>query len=729
MPYTLPNINVFLRRFLLALILPFIAQVLLAFILFGSILSLRSTIQWVDHTYRVITQVEALRYGVEQTKRNILHYLLTSRVIYKQSALAHVRDLILQIEQLSGFVSDNPIQVRRLQTVRTELLRWEQTIERSQPISQSPFFTIAQSVTNELTNMVAEERRLLALRNKSYTNRMLTTYILLSILVLATLFLMGWSLFILRQLAIEYNRSLTLVQKHSDQIQAEKELRDKILENSFISVAMLDKEGRFTYLNPRAALDLGYKPEELVGKHFRALLPEEEQARVEELFRLSVENQAPLRIAETRVVRKDGSIGLFSFGWSPLFEKGELVGIVAFGEDLTEKRRLEQELLQAQKLESIGRLAGGIAHDFNNILTAIFGYMELASGELPADHPVQARLRDTEKAAETAAGLTQQLLAFARRQIIQPRLLLLNVLVRELQPMLQRLIGEHIELEVREHSVHPIRADVGQMEQILVNLCVNARDAMPNGGSLTIEVADAAIDAEYAKRHEGVSPGNYVMLSVSDTGVGMEESIQQHVFEPFFTTKQMGQGTGLGLATSYGIVKQAGGHIWLYSEPGHGTTFKIFLPQVEDLVEEKEEAPLALSPLPGGTETILIAEDEVLVREVAAAALRAQGYTVLEAANGVEAMHIARQHDGPIHLLISDAIMPQMSGRELAEQLQGQGLVQRVLYVSGYTENAIVHQGVLEEGIFLLAKPFTPSSLLAKVREVLDTPLTQGTES
>lgn len=378
--------------------------------------------------------------------------------------------------------------------------------------------------------------------------------------------------------------------------------------------------------------------------------------------------------------------------------------------------------MAAQKLESLGRLAGGIAHDFNNVLTAIFGYMELASEELPPNHPVQVRLRDTERAAESAAKLTQQLLAFARRQIIQPRLIRLDELVQNIQPMLQRLIGENIELRVKVEQVHLVKVDPGQMEQILVNLAVNARDAMPEGGVLTIGVEDVFIDETYAQRHEEVLPGNYVMLTVSDTGVGMDQSIHQHIFEPFFTTKPQGRGTGLGLATCYGIVKQAGGHIWLYSEPGHGTTFKIFLPHAEGAPEELQPHESTLPPEPKGTETILLAEDEPSVREVAASALRAQGYTVLEAGSGEEAIRLAERHPDPIHLLITDAIMPSMSGRDLAEHLQQTRKVEKVLYISGYTENAIVHQGVLEQGIFFLAKPFTPSSLLRKVREVLDSP-------
>jgi PAS domain S-box-containing protein len=378
----------------------------------------------------------------------------------------------------------------------------------------------------------------------------------------------------------------------------------------------------------------------------------------------------------------------------------------------------EEQVRQLQKLEGVGRLAGGIAHDFNNLLTVITGRAQILLPRLPPDGRLHRDVELIRKTAERAAALTKQLLAFSRRQILAPKVLDLNTVVPSMATMLQRLIGEDIELVFCPGSgLGRVKADPGQLEQVIANLVVNARDAMPEGGRITIETAEVELGEQYAREHVGVQPGRYVMLAVSDTGVGMDAATRARIFEPFFTTKEPGKGTGLGLSTVYGIVKQSGGSIWVYSEPGGGATFKIYLPRVEE-VEDAVEAPPAL---PGrGTETILLAEDEDEVRVLAREILEGYGYTVLEARRPADAIVIAERYVGPIHLLATDVVMPEMSGRALAERLAPQRPEMKVLFVSGYTDNAIVHHGVLEPGTAFIQKPFTPEALARKVREVLD---------
>jgi two-component system, cell cycle sensor histidine kinase and response regulator CckA len=393
----------------------------------------------------------------------------------------------------------------------------------------------------------------------------------------------------------------------------------------------------------------------------------------------------------------------------------------AIQSELAERKQLEAQLLQVQKLEGIGRLAGGIAHDFNNLLTAIGGYSDLLLAALPDDPVMRGDLQEIQQSVRRATNLTHQLLAFARKQIIEPRVINLNDLISEMDKLLRRIIGEDIDLITRPApDLGYVKADPGQIEQVLVNLAVNARDAMPEGGKLTIETRNVFLDKAYAQGHRSVTEGPYVLLAVSDTGAGMDAEVQAHAFEPFFTTKGQGKGTGLGLATCYGIVKQHGGNIWLYSEVGQGATFKIYLPQVE---EPAAIAPLpAESPaLPRGKEIVLVVEDEAAVRVLAARVLREQGYTVLEAGDGVEAMRLAEAHrPAAIDLLLTDVVMPHMGGKAIAEQMICLYPDLRVLFISGYTDSAIVHQGRLDEGVAFLHKPFTPAVLTRKVREVLD---------
>jgi two-component system cell cycle sensor histidine kinase/response regulator CckA len=381
---------------------------------------------------------------------------------------------------------------------------------------------------------------------------------------------------------------------------------------------------------------------------------------------------------------------------------------------------LERQLRQAQKMEAMGRLAGGISHDFNNLLSVIIGYSELAQNDLDREHPVSKHVEQIKKAGQRAASLTRQLLAFSRKQVLQTRALNLNGIVNSVSKMLCRLIGEDISLVLRlAEPLSSVRVDLGQMEQVLMNLAVNARDAMPEGGRIFVETADVELDEVYSQGHRVVKPGPYVMLSVSDTGVGMDQATLSRIFEPFFTTKEPGRGTGLGLSTVYGIVKQSGGYIWVYSELFRGTTVKIYLPP-SDQPAESLLPPAAKVVLPTGTETILLVEDDEALRKVTISLLQSGGYKMLEADNAVSAINISDRFDGNIDLLLSDVILPGKSGPDLALEIKRNRPNIKFLYASGYTGDMIAHQGVLDPGTTLLSKPFSKETLLTTVREVLD---------
>ena len=479
----------------------------------------------------------------------------------------------------------------------------------------------------------------------------------------------------------------------------------------------------FLAVNNAAVYRYGYSREEFLGMTIKDIRPPEYVPALLEAVTIISDSINPSGVWKHR--RKDGSIIDVEITSHPITFAGKHAEFV-LAHDVTERRaaqealqRSEEQLRQSQKLEAVGQLAGGVAHDFNNLLTVITGYSDLLLRRLDEGDPTRSKVEEIKKAAERAASLTRQLLAFSRKQVLEPRILDLTETVANMDKMLKRLIGEDIQLAtLLDPKLRCVNVDPGQIEQVLLNLCVNARDAMPEGGKLTVETKCVYLDAAYARSHASVRPGWYVMLAVSDTGHGMDAETLERIFEPFFTTKEHGKGTGLGLSTVYGIVKQSGGNIWVYSEVGHGTTFKVYLPVVESQVSSEAEAT---SPqVQRGSETILLVEDEEAVRVLLQDILEVEGYTVLVAPNGHEALHACEQRGGPIHLLLTDVVMPGMSGRELVERLTQRCSAAKVLYMSGYTDDAVVRHGVLDEGVNFLQKPFTPDAVLRKVRETLD---------
>jgi PAS domain S-box-containing protein len=484
-----------------------------------------------------------------------------------------------------------------------------------------------------------------------------------------------------------------------------------------------DAAGRFTFANSRFCRFKGKTADEILGQTAYAINPKEVADQIIEEHELIMRTGKSIEKEES-CTQPDGTVQYLQVMKAPvLAADGKIIGSQGIQFDITGRKRLEAQLVQSQKLETVGKLAGGVAHEFNSIMTAIIGHSELMLGDLPSGHPLSKNAAGIRRAAERAATLTRQLLAYGRRAFLRPESLDLNQVMANMEGMVRQLMGTDVDVRiVPAEGLRAVKADAGQIEQVIMNLAMNARDAMPNGGKLTLETANVSFDQERVGRDPELKPGNYVMLAIADTGTGMSEEVKARAFEPFFTTKDVGQGTGLGLSTCYGIIKQSGGHISVYTELGRGTTFKIYLPQVESQTKiplQRLDSP----DLPRGTETILLVEDDPALREMAATLLKRLGYTVLAAANGIEALSLKPQRDnGPIDLLFTDVVMPHMSGKELADRVQALHPHTRILFTSAYTENAIVHQGVLNPGVALLQKPFTPSALAHKLREVLDQP-------
>jgi len=513
----------------------------------------------------------------------------------------------------------------------------------------------------------------------------------------------------------------SLVQDVTERERAEAKFRG-LLESAPDAMVVVDGSGRIVLVNAQTEKVFGYPREELLNSPIQKLVPERFRGSDSEFcaaFAAQPKTSENARRLELNGQRKDGIEFPIEMSVSPLqTEQGILISAAI--RDVTERVALEERLRQSQKMEAVGRLAGGVAHDFNNLLTVILGYTQILAETVPQGSRQAESAAQIKSAAERAAGITRQLLAFSRKQVLTPRTINLNDTMMSLDSLLRRLIGEDIEvLTSPANDLGSVKADPGQIEQVIMNLALNARDAMPHGGKLTLETSNVHLDEAYMSEHQPVPSGPYVMLAVSDTGTGMTAEVQARIFEPFFTTKEVGKGTGLGLSTVYGIVKQSGGFIWVYSEVGLGSTFKIYLPRIDENADPKR-SDNKLDRVLRGTETILLVEDDPQLRQLASSVLTHCGYRLLIASNPEEGLSLAATHQSEIKLLITDVVMPGMNGRQLADRILQASPWIRVLYISGYTNNAIVHYGVLDEGLSFLPKPFSLSALIGKVREVLD---------
>jgi two-component system, cell cycle sensor histidine kinase and response regulator CckA len=511
----------------------------------------------------------------------------------------------------------------------------------------------------------------------------------------------------------------TELRKREDELKRSEQRFRALIENSSDAIALLDEAATILYASASTTRVLGYTPEEFVGQNSLDLVHPDERKRAEGMLTSLRHTKRRAATNQLRFRHADGSWCWIESVITNALEDPHIHALVVNYRDIGEHKNLEEQLLQSQKLEAIGRLAGGIAHDFNNLLTIINSYSELALNTLGKQSPVYDDIEEINKAGMRAASLSSQLLAFSRRQVLEPTVLNLNSIVSDMHRMLRRLIGEDIDVvAVLDPALESVRADRGKIEQMIMNLVVNSSHAISGGGRVTIETANVDLDDAYARRHQGVVPGSYVMLAVSDTGAGMDEQTIARIFEPFFTTKEHGKGTGLGLSIVYGFVKQSRGNIWVYSEPGKGSTFKIYLPQVKGHADNISR-PRAVKPILG-SETIVVVEDDESVRKLIRSILTNVGYTVIEARDGQEALALCQNQSHGIHLVLSDLIMPNLSGPEFAARITSLRPELKVLFMSGYTDNAVVLHGVLEADTPYLQKPFTPAGLTSKVREVLE---------
>ena len=499
-----------------------------------------------------------------------------------------------------------------------------------------------------------------------------------------------------------------------------RERYEELFENASDMVFTCDQQGRLHALNKAGRRMIGIGPDEELQLSLPEILAPEYAPLTSQM--LQVASQEGQETHEVEIVGR-GKVRLrVELGTRPILRKGHPVAIEGIGRDITRRRKLEEQLRQAQKMEAVGRLAGGVAHDFNNLLTVISGCGELVLGHLdPADAKYR-HICDVLKAADRAASLTRQLLAFSRKQVLQPQVLDLNITLASVASMLRRMIGEDVELKiVPGQGLGRVKADPGEIDRAILNLAVNARDAMPQGGKLTLRTENVGLDESYARAHYPIPAGQYVLLSVSDTGLGMDAETQKHIFEPFFTTKGIGKGTGLGLAAVHGIVSQSRGHISVYSELGRGTCFKIYFPRVDPVTKPGRDTQVD-QPDQRGSETILLVEDEAMVREFTFEVLKESGYAVLPAQRPDEALKICKEYPGRIDLLLTDVIMPGMSGPELAKRLRPGRPEMKILYVSGYTADAVTQEGISDPNIAFLQKPYAPAALMRKVQEVLMSP-------
>jgi PAS domain S-box-containing protein len=665
------------------------------------------------------------RFMIPQAVRGLLGLVLLFDVytFYQQLQIHRIRRRLIQREELFRLISENAADMIAVVDMQGNRIFNSQSYEKilgysSEELKSSSSFDQIHPDDWELVKKGAEEARRTGLgRTLEYRIRHKDgTWMVLE----STASVIRDSKGEPEKLVI-VNRDVTERKRAAEALFRSETSFRSVVEDAPYGIYRASLTGKLLLVNSALATMLGYESQEELLKINLAT----------DIYRDPKEHQRLIAMLpydenfkdlEVEWKRKDGTpITVRCSGWPAKDASGAVTYLEVFAEDVTERRVLERQLRMAQKMEAVGRLSGGIAHDFNNLLGVIMGYSQVLKRTLGPQSPSYEHAEEIEKASQRAVSLTRQLLAFSRQQVLEPVILNLNALVTDMEKMLPRLIGEDIELTLRMDSeLGQVKADPSQIEQVIMNLAVNARDAMPDGGKLTVQTANVVLDAVYARQHPGAKPGSYVMLAVTDTGTGMDPETQARIFEPFFTTKERDKGTGLGLATVYGVVKQSGGYIGVESEKGKGASFKVYLPRVEQAAAIPEGNSAAL-PSARGSETILLVEDAAPLLKLAHMFLKESGYNVLTAANGTEALEVARDHVGPIHLLLTDVVMPGMNGRVLAERLTPRQPGMKVVYMSGYTDSFIAGHGVLEAGTHLIHKPFTAEVLTQKVRELLDT--------
>ncbi len=731
----------FRRRLLLTLALPPVLMMVLAGVLLWQIHHLLLLEQQVSDTNAVITQIHEMEKLLADMRTSLRGYLNTGNSSVLEPYNQGISSIDSAFDNVGHLFSDNPEQLRRLKDLSDKKVQWQAYARERIAIKEAggnpdeaPSRTASRGLMDEMrgitTSMLKGEEGLRDQRTRSAER---ARRVVIGTSVGLTLLLGGLlALFARRQIVAvsrDYDMALAVAREQTEALRTSEAFLRKVLDTVPSPIFVKDWDGRYTLANQ--ALADAYKTtiDNLIGKTDRDFnFTEDDVTRFLQQDRQVMLTMQKHFIREEPVINPPtNEVTWFQKTKVPLLSAdGQCRGILGVVSEITEHKRAEEALkhseaqfLQAQKLEVVGRLAGGIAHDFNNLLTAIIGYSDLSLRRLRPDDPLRSNLEEIKAASERAASLTRQLLAFSRKQVMQPTVFDLNSVVANTEKLLRQMIGEDIQLKtILQPYLGNVKADPGQIEQVIMNLVVNARDAMPSVGKLTIETANADLDEIYAQKHFSIMPGAYVTLAVSDNGIGMDEETQQHIFEPFFTTKETGKGTGLGLSTVYGIVEQSEGKILLYSEVGNGTMFKVYLPRVHEDVQESQPVD-EVADLPTGTETILLVEDAEIVRNLARKVLETCGYRVLEANGPGAALRICGEHQDAIDLLLTDVVMPEMSGRELANRLAPMRPEMQVLYMSGYTEDTIIHHGVLQEGINFIQKPFGPGPLARKVREVL----------